>query len=206
MAVSNIYYLLLFYFSLLISSHTHSIKHTQHSNHLPIYQTKSSFNQSFQIAQIFQNEGFYHLRRYWPSRSLRSSRSCTHSGSSQSSSGILGANYLLRGWWCQLHRVSSYQWHSVHHQYVSWTSPLLSCISYTLIILFVTLEELWCVREVFLTAALHSDNDLSVSSIYSPSVAFCTFFGAEGSSTVVTADQTAYVSPPQPQVSGICQI
>lgn len=50
------------------------------------------------------------------------------------------------------------------------------------------------------------NNPLSVSSIYSPSVAFCVFFGAEGSSTVVTADQTVDVSPPQPQVSGICQI
>ncbi|KAK0514912.1 hypothetical protein JMJ35_002291 [Cladonia borealis] len=48
-------------------------------------------------------------------------------------------------------------------------------------------------------------NPLSVSSISSPGGGFCSFFGADGSETVVIGDETSIVAPPQVQVSGSCQ-
>ncbi|MCJ1424812.1 hypothetical protein MMC29_002700 [Sticta canariensis] len=54
---------------------------------------------------------------------------------------------------------------------------------------------------------VYIDNPLSVSSIDSQSVAFCTIRGSEGGSTVVTGNpESVDVSPPQPQIWAICQI
>ena len=47
-------------------------------------------------------------------------------------------------------------------------------------------------------------NPLAVSSISSVGGGFCTFSGAQGSSTVVFGEQTVPVGPPQTQIRGSC--
>ena len=44
----------------------------------------------------------------------------------------------------------------------------------------------------------------TISSISSPGGGFCTFRGADGSSTVVYSEADEPVNPPQPQLSGSC--
>ena len=46
---------------------------------------------------------------------------------------------------------------------------------------------------------------LSVSHIYIPAGATCTFYGDHGSVTSGTGSITVDVGPPQPQVSGTCR-
>ncbi|KAL2044814.1 hypothetical protein N7G274_002589 [Stereocaulon virgatum] len=48
-------------------------------------------------------------------------------------------------------------------------------------------------------------NPLSVTSITSAGGATCTFYGIDGSQTVVVGAQTVPVGPPQTQVSGSCR-
>ena len=51
-----------------------------------------------------------------------------------------------------------------------------------------------------------TDNPLSVSKIQSAGGAICNFFGADGSVTFLHDEETVDVGPPQPQVSGICDV
>ncbi len=48
------------------------------------------------------------------------------------------------------------------------------------------------------------DNPLSVSKISSVGGAVCSFFGVDGSDTVVVGEQEVDVGPPQTQIRGVC--
>ena len=50
------------------------------------------------------------------------------------------------------------------------------------------------------------DNPLNVSQIQSAGGAICNFFGADGTVTFLHDEETVDVGPPQPQVSGVCDV